>query len=98
MVSDIVLLRELPSFIRNSLQALTGCIAGALMREDYLEAIRSAGFEDVTIVAEGTYSVAEDEAMIEGISRQLKIPKVLAKQAADNYVSSIKVSATAPEK
>ena len=93
MVSDIVLLKELPEFIKSSVQALTGCIAGALKKEDYLDAIRNAGFENVRIVDETIYPVSEDEAMLEEISRQLKIPRDIVKQAADDYVSSIKVFA-----
>lgn len=93
MVSDIVLLKELPDFIKSSVRALTGCIAGALKKDDYIDAIRDAGFEDVKIVDETIYPVSEDEAMLEEISRQLKIPRGIVEQAADDYVSSIKVFA-----
>ena len=44
MVSDIVLLRELPEEIRNSVAAYTACVAGAETKESYLGAIRKAGF------------------------------------------------------
>jgi len=52
MVSDIVLTGELPENVKNSVAAYTGCIAGALERDDYLAAIRAAGFERVEVVAE----------------------------------------------
>ncbi len=52
MVSDIVLLKELPESIRNSVAAYTGCIAGASIKKDYLAAIASAGFQDVEVVSE----------------------------------------------
>jgi len=93
MVSDLVLLKELPDFIRSSVRALTGCIAGALKKDDYMDAIRNAGFSDVKIVDETIYPVAEDEAMVEEISNQLKIPRGIVKQSVDDYVSSIKVFA-----
>jgi len=51
MVSDIVLEKELPKAIKESVEAYTGCIAGASMREDYLAAIKDAGFQDVDVVS-----------------------------------------------
>lgn len=96
MVSDLVLLRELPDPIESSVRALTGCIAGALKKDDYLEAIHAAGFEDVRIVEETAYPVAEDGTMIEEISNELKIPRSVVNQAADLTVTSITVFATKP--
>jgi arsenite methyltransferase len=52
MVSDIVLDGELPARVRDSVAAYTGCIGGALQRQDYLDAIAKAGFTGVEIVAE----------------------------------------------
>ena len=52
MVSDIVLLRELPDSIKSSVEAYTGCIAGASIKKEYLAAITFAGFGDVEIISE----------------------------------------------
>ena len=46
-VSDIVLTKQLPPERRSDLEQWAGCIAGALPVEDYLDAIRDAGFVDV---------------------------------------------------
>ena len=43
-LSDIVLLEELPEEQRNNKDLLAGCVAGALLREDYLNKIQEAGF------------------------------------------------------
>jgi arsenite methyltransferase len=96
MVSDIVLLKDLPEFIKSSVRALTGCIAGALKKEDYLDAIRSSGFADVRIVEESTYPIGEDDALSKEISQQLGIPAAVVQQATDHYVSSIKVFGEKP--
>lgn len=56
-VSDIVLLRPLPGFLRNSMALYAACIAGALSKEDYLAAARSAGFSTVDVLGEAPYSV-----------------------------------------
>ena len=50
-VSDIVLLEELPEELKNNKELLSGCVAGALMKEDYISKVKNAGFE-VEILSE----------------------------------------------
>jgi ubiquinone/menaquinone biosynthesis C-methylase UbiE len=57
MISDIVLLKELPDFIRNSIEAYIGCVAGAMLKDEYLSAIDEAGFQDVRIIGETAFPV-----------------------------------------
>jgi len=57
MISDIVLLKELPHFIKNSIEAYIGCISGAIMKDEYLEAIREAGFREVNIIDETSFPI-----------------------------------------
>jgi arsenite methyltransferase len=57
MVSDIVLIKELPAWLRESAEAYIGCVSGALMKEAYLAAIEEAGFENVTIKDEAEYGL-----------------------------------------
>ena len=52
LVSDIVLLKALPDAIRSSVEAYTGCIAGAMLKDEYLNQISSAGFVDFEVVEE----------------------------------------------
>jgi len=52
MVSDIVLLRELPEDIKSSVEAYAGCVAGASKKEDYLKTIKDVGFEQIEVVSE----------------------------------------------
>ena len=58
LVSDLVSLAEPAEEIRQSAEALVGCVAGASLRDDYLELMRGAGFQDVEVVAQGTYGSA----------------------------------------
>lgn len=44
-LSDIVLLKELTEEQRNNKSLITGCVAGALLRDDYLNKIKNAGFK-----------------------------------------------------
>jgi len=50
-LSDIVLLEELSEEQKNDENLLSGCVAGALLKEDYLEKIKSVGF-DVNVLLE----------------------------------------------
>ena len=44
-LSDIVLLEELSPEQKNDKDLLTGCVAGALLKDDYLDKIKEAGFK-----------------------------------------------------
>ena len=57
MVSDIVLTEELPDFLKNSIEAYVGCIAGAVLIEDYKAAVKDAGFKDVRIIDETPFPI-----------------------------------------
>ena len=56
MVSDIVLTGELPEDVKEDVYQYVTCIAGASMREDYLDYIEDAGFVDIQVVEESSYS------------------------------------------
>ncbi|MFH1327755.1 MAG: arsenite methyltransferase [Candidatus Bathyarchaeota archaeon] len=92
MVSDIVLLKELPDFVKNSIEAYTGCISGAIKKDDYLETIRKAGFHEVKIIDEKYFPIEwlnSDPTTIE-ILKKRNIPLKKLKELK-NSVMSIKV-------
>ncbi|MEJ2306980.1 MAG: arsenite methyltransferase [candidate division WOR-3 bacterium] len=49
MVSDIVLKKELPPSIKKSISAYVACLAGAMLKDEYIEVIKETGFENVRI-------------------------------------------------
>jgi arsenite methyltransferase len=73
IVSDIVLNRELPRALRDDPDLYAGCIAGALQRDDYLRAIRDAGFAGVEVLSDVTYkaSQAGDDPVTSGAADEL---------------------------
>ena len=95
MVSDIVLLKELPKAIQQDMEAYAGCIAGAEIKDKYLDLIRKAGFEEVKVLLEKVYPidciVSEPEA--EDVINRLGLTR---EQVADvaNSIVSISVSAS----
>ncbi len=50
-ISDMVLLDELPEDLKNDHELLAGCVAGAVLKEEYLKLLKRAGFS-VEILAE----------------------------------------------
>lgn len=52
-VSDIVLLSELPEAVRYNEELLSGCVAGALLKDDYIQKIKDADFS-VEVLSEDT--------------------------------------------
>lgn len=65
-VSDIALKRELPEAVAKSVAAYVGCIAGAILIDDYRDGLLAAGFEHVEIVDSGAdlnaYAKVENQA------------------------------------
>ena len=49
MVSDVVLTKSLPDKIKNNEKLLTDCVAGAILKQDYLKLLKKVGFDDIKI-------------------------------------------------
>ncbi len=63
MISDIVTEGELPEKVKKSFDAWAECIAGALEKNEYLGAIRKAGFKKVKVVSESSYDIDISEEL-----------------------------------
>ncbi|MBE7514996.1 MAG: arsenite methyltransferase [Chloracidobacterium sp.] len=59
-ISDIVLVGDLPESLRESAEMYAGCVAGAMQKDEYLEAISAAGFSGVTIQKERAIEIPDD--------------------------------------
>lgn len=76
MVSDIVLMKELPDFIKNSVEGYIGCLSGAIMKEEYLGFIKAAGFQEVTVLEETPFPIEcmENDPAAKAVLGNFKIP------------------------
>jgi len=97
MISDMVLLKEIPEAILKNVSAYIGCISGADKKTDYLNHIKKAGFKDIQVVQETTMPI---EALVseETAAQILKELKMTREKAAELFGAavSIKVSANKP--
>lgn len=97
MISDIVLLAELPEAIQQSIDAYVGCLAGALLKDDYLDKIKAAGFQRVEVVDETIFPIDllisdADAAAINSLEQMSRTEIQKLAQA----IRSVKVAARKP--
>lgn len=59
-ISDIVLVGDLPEALRHDAEMYAGCVSGAIQKHEYLEFIRKAGFEQITIQKEKPILIPDD--------------------------------------
>jgi len=59
MVSDIVLRYPISEQVRRDAEAIASCLGGALLLDDYLEAIQAAGFTGIVIQNQFTFDESE---------------------------------------
>jgi len=99
MVSDIVLLKELPDFIKDSIEAYIGCLSGAILKDEYIEAIREAGFQEVSIAEETSFPIEcmANDPTAKAVIKNLTIPPEKVKEVADSVIS-IKIYGVKPSK
>ena len=97
MVSDIVLTKELPEFIKESIASYVGCVSGAMMKGDYLEVVKEAGFHEVKIVDETLFPIdcMANDPTARAIIDKIDIP---AEKIADiaGSVVSVKIQGIKP--
>jgi arsenite methyltransferase len=52
-ISDMALLKELPETLRQSVKAYTGCIAGAILVDEYRGLVEVSGMGDIKVTVSG---------------------------------------------
>ena len=87
--SDLVLLNELPDVIKDSIEAYIGCLSGAIMKDEYLDAIKNAGFKDVRVVDEAHYPIElmANDTTAKAIIENFRIPIEAVRKIAQSVVS-----------
>jgi arsenite methyltransferase len=99
MISDLVLLKELPQAIKSSVEAYVGCISGAMLRDGYLEAMREAGLTGVKVVQQTSFPVeliANDETA-KALMKDLQVTDDTLRDLVGSVVS-VKVEAVKPKR
>jgi len=97
MVSDIVLLGELPAAVLESIASYVGCLSGASMKDDYLAAIAAAGFAGVEVLEETPMQVGAlaNDPTANAVASELGLDPQAAEEVLGK-VQSIRVAAKKP--
>jgi ubiquinone/menaquinone biosynthesis C-methylase UbiE len=88
-VSDVVFLgskAELPDEVRETVGLWTGCVVGALEKEEYETLLKQAGFEDVSVEVQNVY----DPEAIDGLDTPEKREALRRVPAASAFVRARK--------
>ena len=59
-ISDIVLVGDLPTSLREDAEMYAGCVAGAIQKDEYLRFIEEAGFQNIIIQKEKPIIIPDD--------------------------------------
>jgi arsenite methyltransferase len=93
-VSDIALLKPLPAEVLKLVEALVGCVAGAVLASETGQMARSAGLQDIVLKSKPGYI----EAMTgweDPLYRKI-VEHLPAGSKASDYVTSLEVQARKP--
>ncbi len=97
MISDIVLLKELPEAVLQSVEAYVGCVSGAMLKDEYLNIVEEVGFEKIEVVNESSAGdIWVNDPLAISIIEKLGITMEEAKEFGRSIVS-IKFSALKPK-
>jgi len=98
LISDIVLLKELPESIKNSVEAYIGCLSGAIMKDEYLQLIEKAGFQKVNVIEETSFPLdyMANDPTAKAIIKDLNLPPEKIRESASSIIS-LKVSGRKPK-
>jgi SAM-dependent methyltransferase len=90
-VSDVIVRAGLPEPIKESMALWTGCVAGALEEQEFLDLLGEVGFEHASIEPTRVYSRDDAAALLQGTGLDL----ALADQVEGKIISGF-VRATKP--
>ncbi|MBW7866109.1 MAG: arsenite methyltransferase [Candidatus Hydrogenedens sp.] len=90
-VSDLALLQPLPRVLSEMVEALVGCVAGAVLVADTERMARDSGFADMTLTPKSGY-IAQMTEWQDPLYRKI-IENLPAGASLEDYVTSLEVSA-----
>jgi len=103
VISDLVLLRELPDFIKNSIEANPECFVALILKTQYISTIIEAGFQDIKMVDKTQYAVQLvdfEDPTAKAIVKEMRLSKEQKKEISKKFldVASITVRAHKPSR
>jgi SAM-dependent methyltransferase len=91
-ISDVVLVGQLPANLQQAAEMYAGCVSGAVQKDEYLNLIKEAGFEAITIQKEKPIIIPNDI-----LSSYLSAEEIQAFKESGTGIYSITVFARKPD-
>ncbi len=92
LVSDIVLVAELPPEVGRDPDSVAGCIGGAIKKEEYLAAIAQAGFREVEVLTERPAGIVRRDSAEIGRGKRSRHPR--RPETAQEISDAVELSAS----
>lgn len=90
-ISDVVLVGNLPTQLKDAAEMYAGCVSGAIQKEEYLELIKNNGFENVKLQKEKAITIPDDI-----LTNYLNAEELAGFKAGNTGIFSISVFAQKP--
>ncbi len=97
VISDVVLNEPLPEVVAADVAALTGCVAGAALRDQYLATITAAGLSDIEVVNDRGFGAVALTMVPEPMVRQAEAAGIDVQRVAET-VRSLTIRARRPQR
>ena len=94
-VSDVIVRGALPEPVRQSMALWTGCVAGALGDEEFIQLLLDVGFENPSIEVTRSYTRADAEALLQGTGVDLALAADVEGRIISGFVRATKPGAPA---
>ena len=89
-ISDVVLNGEIPAKLKQAAEMYVGCVSGAILKAQYLEKIKEAGFAEIVICKEKPIIIPDDI-----LEKYLTADELAAfKIVSENTIVSVTITGT----
>ena len=95
-VSDVIVRGGLPDVVRASMPMWTGCVAGALDEQEFIELLTEVGFEDASIEPTRVYTREDAAALLAGTGLDEGLADRVAGKIMSGFVRATKPAVLGP--
>ena len=95
-VSDVIVREGLPAPVKESMALWTGCVAGALEEQEFLDLLTEVGFEQPSIEPTRVYTRDDAAALLQGTGLDLSLADQIEGKVMSGFVRATKPGAAGP--
>ena len=92
-VSDVIVRGGLPEAVKESMPLWTGCVAGALEEQEFIDLLTGAGFEGASIEPTRVYSRDDAAALLTGTGLDMDLADQVEGKILSGFVRATKPAA-----